>query len=102
MLGTKIEKKNIDYRKYSQIAGWCNENDVSIADRGDYYEVVEIPTLLAAEKIAILDKEYSEKIGNMEIEMAKAKAIEDEELYADLKTEREELISEYTKKRSEI
>lgn len=102
MLGTKIEKKNIDYKKYSQIASWCNENDASIADRGDYYEVVEIPTLLAAEKIAILDKEYSEKIGNMEIEMAKAKAIEDEELYADLKTEREELISEYTKKRSEI
>lgn len=102
MLGTKIEKKNIDYKKYSQIAGWCNENDASIADRGDYYEVVEIPTLSAAEKIAILDKEYSEKIGNMEIEMAKAKAIEDEDLYTELKEERESLINEYSEKRGEI
>lgn len=49
-----------------------------------------------------LDAEYERKISSIEEEMAKAKAIEDEELYADLKTEREELISEYAKKRSEI
>lgn len=52
--------------------------------------------------LSALDKGYAEKLSNLELEMAKAKAIEDEELYADLKTEREELISEYTKKRSEI
>lgn len=52
--------------------------------------------------LRILDSEYTEKISDIELEMAKAKAIEDEELYADLKTEREELISEYAKKRSQI
>lgn len=52
--------------------------------------------------LSALDAEYERKISSIEEEMAKAKAIEDEELYADLKTERKELISEYTKKRSEI
>ena len=52
--------------------------------------------------LSALDKEYAEKLSNLEIEMAKAKAIEDEDLYTELKEERKELISEYAKKRSEI
>ena len=34
--------------------------------------------------------------------MAKAKAIEDEDYYSDLKAEREELVAEYTEKRGAI
>lgn len=52
--------------------------------------------------LSALDKEYAEKLSNLEIEMAKAKAIEDEDLYTELKEEREALMNEYTKKRSEI
>lgn len=52
--------------------------------------------------LSTLDKEYAEKLNNLEIEMAKAKAIEDEELYSDLKEEHETLVIEYTEKRGEI
>nr|DAW24875.1 MAG TPA: hypothetical protein [Caudoviricetes sp.] len=52
--------------------------------------------------LSALDKEYAEKLSNLEIEMAKAKAIEDEELYSDLKEEHETLVIEYTEKRGEI
>lgn len=52
--------------------------------------------------LASLDAEYSIKISEIESEMAKAKAVEDEDYYSDLKTEREELVAEYTKKRGKI
>lgn len=52
--------------------------------------------------LSALDKGYAEKLSNLEIEMAKAKAIEDEELYSDLKEEHETLVIEYTEKRGEI
>lgn len=49
-----------------------------------------------------LDAEYSAKTSEVEAEMAKAKAVEDEDYYSDLKTKREELVAEYTRKRGEI
>lgn len=52
--------------------------------------------------LSALDKEYAEKLSNLEIEMAKAKAIEDEDLYTELKEEREALMNEYAEKRGEI
>lgn len=52
--------------------------------------------------LSALDKEYAEKLSNLEIEMAKAKAIEDEDLYAELKEEREALMNEYAEKRGAI
>lgn len=52
--------------------------------------------------LASLDSEYARKIGDIETEMAKAKAVEDEDYYNDLKAEREELVAEYTEKRGAI
>lgn len=52
--------------------------------------------------LSALDKEYAEKLSNLEIEMAKAKAIEDEDLYTELKEEREALMNEYAEKRGAI
>lgn len=52
--------------------------------------------------LASLDAEYSIKISEVESEMAKAKAVEDEDYYSDLKAEREELVAEYTRKRGAI
>lgn len=52
--------------------------------------------------LAALDAEYSTKISEVESEMAKAKAAEDEDYYSDLKAEREELVAEYTEKRGAI
>ncbi len=53
-------------------------------------------------ELAALDSEYAEKIGNIENEMARAKAIEDEDFYNELKAERESLVNEYTGKRGQI
>ena len=52
--------------------------------------------------LASLDAEYSTKISDIETGMAKAKAVEDEDYYNDLKAEREELVAEYTEKRGAI
>lgn len=53
-------------------------------------------------ELAALDAEYANKISEVESEMAKAKAIENEDYYSDLKAEREELVAEYTEKRGAI
>jgi molybdopterin converting factor small subunit len=55
-----------------------------------------------AQKLAALDSEYSQKISDVETEMAKANAIGDTDYFNDLKAERETLVSEYTTKRGEI
>lgn len=95
MLGTKFVKpletqEQLD--SYSQAAEWCNENNATIEDKGEYYEVVEItpPT--------------QEELNAMEVERLKAKlsatdykclkyidgALTDEE-YAEVKAYRAEL-----------
>lgn len=57
---------------------------------------------LRQQKLTALDSEYSQKISDVETEMAKANAIGDTEYLDDLKAERETLVSEYTTKRGEI
>lgn len=41
MLGTKIYKT--DMSNYTDCAIWCNANNATIEDKGDYYEVVALP-----------------------------------------------------------
>lgn len=69
-------------------------------------QLVERPAPTEAEmrehKLADLDSEYSQKISDVETEMAKANAIGDADYFNDLKTEHETLVSEYTTKRGEI
>lgn len=57
---------------------------------------------LRQQKLTALDSEYSQKISDVETEMAKANAIGDTDYFNDLKSEREELVTEYTTKRGEI
>lgn len=42
MIGTKFYKNNYDLNAYSSAAEWCNNNNATIEDKGEYYEVVEI------------------------------------------------------------
>ena len=95
MIGTKFNKpletqEQLD--AYSSCAEWCNNNNATIEDKGEYYEVVEIapPT--------------QEELNAMEVERLKAElastdykclkyvdgAISDEE-YAETKKHRAEL-----------
>ena len=58
MIGTKFYKNDYDLNAYSAAAEWCNANNAMIEDKGEYYEVVEIPTPtldeVKAQKIAEL------------------------------------------------
>lgn len=62
------------------------------------------PTIEEQRQITLnsLDQEYAGRLNSLELEMAKAKAIEDKDLYTELKEEREALINEYAEKRGEI
>lgn len=43
MIGTKFYKDNYDLNAYSSCAEWCNANNATIENKGEYYEVVAIP-----------------------------------------------------------
>ena len=61
MLGTKLYKENqSDMNKYTDYAVWCNANNATIEDKGEYYEIVEIKpyTPTKEEQVAQLDLEY--------------------------------------------
>ena len=89
MIGTKIYKP-VDIEKYSKVAEWCNLNNATIVDKGEYYEVVEIipqePTI--EEQVIHLEKIYkmnrwqreiilAENSGASEYSKTKAQEIED-------------------------
>lgn len=92
MIGTKFYKDKLDLNAYSSAAEWCNANNATIEDKGEYYEVVEIkpPT--------------QEELNAMEVERLKAElastdykclkyvdgALSDEE-YAEMRSYRAEL-----------
>lgn len=63
MIGTKIYKT--DMSNYTDCAVWCNANNATIEDKGDYYEVVSLPlpTLeeIKAAKIAELKAQRDSK-----------------------------------------
>lgn len=46
MLGTKFYKNELETQEqldaYTSAAKWCNNNNATIEDRGEYYEVVEV------------------------------------------------------------
>lgn len=67
MLGTKICKNNAEEMKnYTNIAMWCNANNATIEDKGEYYEVVVLPSTtldeLKAAKLAEVDVWTENKI----------------------------------------
>lgn len=48
-IGYKLYKKDKTIENYSNMALWCNSNNATIEDKGEYFEIVEIvpytPTL---------------------------------------------------------
>lgn len=63
MIGTKFEKPLEDLDAYAAAAQWCNENGrATIEDKGDYYEVVEIPAPnvddVRGQKLSELDSSF--------------------------------------------
>ena len=95
-IGYKLYKKDKTIENYSNMAVWCNSNNATIEDKGEYYEVVAIvipePTL--EEQVVRLEREYGmnrwqrEGIlaeGSLYSEYTKNKAQEIEELAENLR-----------------
>lgn len=54
MIGTIFEKPLSGLEAYAQVAKWCTESQsATIADMGDYYEVVAIPEPSTEERAEI-------------------------------------------------
>lgn len=43
MIGTKFYKNSLNDEEYAKCAEWCNANNATIEDKGEYYECVAIP-----------------------------------------------------------
>ena len=43
MVGTKLYKGKFTRKEYANLAAACNKNGWTIKDKGDFYEVVELP-----------------------------------------------------------
>lgn len=43
MIGTKLYKGKYTNKEYADLAVWCNANNATIEDKGEYYECVELP-----------------------------------------------------------
>ena len=50
MIGTKLYKGKFTNKEYADLAVWCNDNNATIEDKGEYYEVVEIPPHVPTEE----------------------------------------------------
>lgn len=92
MIGKKFDKKNYDLNDYSATATWCNENNATIVDQGDFYEVVEIPAPTQAELNAMEIERLKGELSATDYKCLKYVdgALTDEE-YAEVKAYRAEL-----------
>ena len=50
MIGTKLYKGQFTNAEYADLAVWCNANNCTIKDKGEYFEVVEIPPYIPTEE----------------------------------------------------
>lgn len=53
MIGSKFYKNNIDNLAYLEASIWCDDNNAMIEDKGEYFEVVNVPSLTVKEQLKI-------------------------------------------------
>lgn len=105
MLGTKLYKDNqSNMDKYSDVAVWCNANNATIEDKGDYYEVVEITpyTPTKEEQAAQLDTEYAKNKQELMQYYFEFSIAGDTEGMASIKQELSDLTAQYDADLAEI
>ena len=70
-IGYKINKPIITQEEcdnYSKIVKWCNQNNATIEDKGEYYEVVAIPAPSLDELKQSKINEFKSKRDSLEVE----------------------------------
>lgn len=100
MIGKKLYKSNqSDMDKYTECAVWCNANNATIEDKGEYYEVVEITsyTPTKEEQAAQLDTQYQADKAQLMQYFLEFSMAEDTEGMESIKAELEELNRKYDK-----
>lgn len=105
MLGTKLYKDNqSDMDKYSDVAVWCNANNATIEDKGEYYEVVEVTPYVPSkeEQIAELDAQYQADKAQLMQYYFESSIAEDTEGMASIKQELSDLAAQYDADLAEI
>lgn len=92
MIGTKFYKDNYDLNAYSSAAEWCNNNNATIEDKGEFYEVVEIPSPTQEELNAMEIERLKGELASTDYKCLKYVdgALTDEE-YAEVREYRAEL-----------
>lgn len=61
MIGDKLYKQGLDLSEYEKTAIWCNKNNATLVDKGEYFEVIPISedlkeqTPSLPERIAVLE-----------------------------------------------
>lgn len=92
MIGKKFDKKKYDLNDYSATAQWCNENNATIVDKGDFYEVVEIPAPTEEELNAIKIEQLKAELSATDYKCLKyVDGALTEEEYAEVKKYRADL-----------
>ena len=54
-IGYKLYKQDKTIENFRDMAIWCNSNNAKIEDKGEYYEIVEIPAPTTKEQLEILE-----------------------------------------------
>ena len=96
MIGKIIHKDNKDeMAEYTDTAIWCNTNNATIIDKGDYYEVIAIPEPSTEEQLAQLDAQYNADKANMLTAYQTAMLYDDTETMESLKADLQALDGQY-------
>lgn len=94
MIGTKFNKENLDLNAYSEAAKWCNKNNATIEDKGEYYEVVPVPEPTQEERNAAEIERLKAELSATDYKCLKyVDGALTEEEYAEVRAYRQELRS---------
>ncbi len=92
MIGTKFYKNDYDLNAYSSAAEWCNANNATIEDKGEYYEVVPAPEPTQEERDAAEIERLKAELAATDYKCLKyVDGALTEEEYAEIKKYRQEL-----------
>ena len=105
MIGKKLYKDNqSDMNKYTDCAVWCNANNATIDDKGEYYEVVDLTPYVPSkeEQIAELDAQYQADKAQLMQYYFEFSIAEDTEGMETIKQELTDLAAQYDADLAEI
>ena len=105
MIGTKFNKPletQEQLNAYSSAAEWCNNNNATIEDKGEYYEVVEIKPPTQEELNAMEVERLKSELASTDYKCLKyVDGALSEEEYAETKAYRAELRAKINELRTE-